>query len=247
MTLETSQGIEVFQSSSSPKGKIDIDTDSLLFDPREAVDFTATIFQACFGIEELIEARALFDHAAGKSFPDDTFYDQRTSYFLEYFCTMYRPNSLNPIDRIRASSIWESLSFADKSKILFVENNRHSIYKLRKRKAKSMLLVDLIQGDHLKVEALDNQDFTHVNQSSMYQGFVFKKANFYYIGNGFLAHPETASKWIGKILKILIKSDRFDRKEFLLSLARTNIRYHRHPHVGSGQFYQDLASHLSAN
>ena len=216
-----------------------------LTDLSEAIIFWT---QEQIGIEEIIQARQEFFTLTGRIFPDDYFYHQRISYFLDFF-TFQRPiqgklrendQANTPFKQFVCSPYFNSqnISEALQKKFYDLANFRHSLFKVSKVKKNCLILKDLFANE--KIEISDPHKkvlFQGLPPGSVYQGFIFTVDEKICLSQGLLLHPPSVSSFITRTVNKLKKNPPFNQMKYLAQLAKLNLNYIRHSKKDAKKIY----------
>ncbi len=193
------------------------------------------------GEGEIVAATEKFHLDAGKVFHDDTFYDNRMSYFLDHFLfeRQVTGRGLTPflmfMDRFAAE-----LPADLKARLTALADHRHSLYRILKLQPTVMVIEDILQPSKLTVVARTGETFRGLEKKAMFQGFVFKdgpQGDVWQLSHGLILHPARAQRLIAKFLKLTKKAGDFVSTAWLWRLASLQIRHLRHRHVDPKLIY----------
>ena len=194
-----------------------------------------------FGDNEFIEAKEDFFLNSGKVFYDDTFYEQRMGYFLDYFLLerpLTRQGTETPFSEYMAqpqAHLWTSKEDS-------LHKFCHSLFLVLRSQSNSLIVLDLINDQKIKIMARKNESFTAIQRKDLLQGYLYQSQDHYYLSHGLLFHPSKLSRFIKKEIKKAKNCSEFDQLKFLLDLAKQNLKYLRHIHVDPKRIYNELFS-----
>ena len=182
--------------------------------------------------EIVINALESFYRKSGKFFAEDPFYEHRMSYFWDQyiFHTGWLSNKFE-------LSHYESLPGNLKN---IIEDYRYSLFKIKKVRCQSLLVIDEINKDKLTIEARENQSFTGMNKGDYLQSFLYIKDSVHYLSRGIVIHPFKAKKSIEKALKVKSFEQLAEKLHFLSQLSTIHLRHIRHMHVSPERIYSEL-------
>ncbi len=197
--------------------------------------------QSKFGDDEFIEAKEEFFLNSGKVFYDDSFYEQRMGYFLDYFL-LERPIESKLEKTPFSEYMLQPQATPWSSKDDSLRDFCHSLFQVLKNQDNQLLVLDLINDQKIKIIARKNESFTAIQRKDLLQGYIYKSQNHYYLSHGLVFHPTKLSRFIKKEIKKSKNSSSFNRLKLLLSLAKQNLKYLRHIHVDPKRIYAELFS-----
>lgn len=191
-----------------------------------------------FGMDALIEAKEEFFWKTGKVFYDDEFFNQRMSYFTDFFL-FQRPLAVaNPaLAGMTPLQAYCELFVMDQAWPL--KDVRHSLFYVQKVKEQEMQIIDLLCDDKYTITKRENETFRGVAKKQVFQGFVYVSGSRNLLSRGLVFHPKEAVSGIKKFLKKVRKERGFDEMNFLARLARQQLRQLRHRHVDPKLIYSE--------
>lgn len=206
--------------------------------------------QEHLGIQELISARQDFFQMTGKVFPDDYFYHQRISYFLDFF-TFQRPICLNsedlhhytPFNRFICSSFFDQENFSEhiQRKFYDLANFRHSLFKVIRIRKSGFTLKDIFSDENIDILDPSRKLLSQrMPLNALYQGFIFNLDNTIFLSQGLFLHPPSATQIITSTVNKLKKSPPLNQVEYLTKLAKLQLNHIRHPKLKTRQIYGQL-------
>lgn len=195
--------------------------------------------QKRFGNEEIVQAKEEFFWKMGKVFHDDSFYEQRMNYFLDYFL-LERPvrekNELGLMNRTPIM-ILEDDETRTTSFPLLLSGYHHAIFEVKRHLTDSIVIIDLFSGDKFEVSARSNESFKLLQRKQVFQGFIYEVGDKRYLSRGLLFHPDRVIKIIKKTIKTVKKAKDFNPQRLLSNYAKHNLRYLRHSNLDSKRIY----------
>lgn len=195
---------------------VDLNTDEL-------VERVVVWAQSIVGPEEFVRAKEDFYAQFGKVHPEDTFYNARMNYFLEYFVFL-RPMGNSGKTPFQA---WGGVADAP----------IHSVFQVIRHRPDNMVVRDLVSTQKYKILPRRGETFVGFGKSDIFQGFVFLEEGRYSISTGAIVHPRTATGVIRKLIKNATKGPQFSANTLLYDLAQLQIRAARHAHVNPKLLY----------
>lgn len=197
--------------------------------------------QGKFGDNEFIEAKEEFFRNSGKVFYDDSFYEQRMGYFLDYFL-LERPIATNVTQTPFSEYMLQPQARPWSSKDDSLRKFCHSLFQVLKSHDDYLLVLDLVNNQKIKVITRKNECFTAIERKDLLQGYLYKSEDNYYLSHGLIFHPAKLSRFIKKEIKKAKNVSDFNQLKFLLDLAKQNLKYLRHIHVDPKRIYAELFS-----
>ena len=199
--------------------------------------------QSHFGLDEFKLARKEFQFLTGRVFHDDPFYDQRMSYFLDYF-VFQRPvskekNSATPYHVFLQSQFLKERDIHPHKleQLKELTSFVHSLFSIKRKKKSSMVVKNLFNNEVIELFDGFNQSLAGFSSGSVIQGFTFNLAGKYILSNGILLHPKSVTRTISKIVRNHIKSNNSSNIKILSSLAKKNLNIQRHRHIEDKKIY----------
>ncbi|NRA64397.1 MAG: hypothetical protein HRU19_07935 [Pseudobacteriovorax sp.] len=185
------------------------------------------------GSEQMVKAKEEFYWKMGKVFPDDDFFANRMSYFIDHFI-FERP--VESHKELGGSTPYE----------VYTQNNDvalhpylHSLFVVVKKTKSKLQLKSLITSEKIQITARPQERLDGIQKKDILQCFVYQMNQQFFMSKGVIFHPYRSYKIIRKKLKKVISSENFQASKLLHSLARKQLRHCRHIHVDPRKFYQD--------
>jgi hypothetical protein len=194
--------------------------------------------QSKYGNDEFVMAKEEFFWKMGKVFPEDAFYEQRMTYFLDYFL-LQRP--LSKHDDSGVKSTLESY-LNDPDQILSDESFSgfyHSVFLVQKNNLDTIVVKDLCTQDQITVTARQNESFKAIQRKEIFQGFLYRAEDKVYLSRGVIFHPSKCGRILRKNLKKKVASLDFDRLKEVCALARLQLKYLRHKNIDAKRIYSE--------
>ena len=201
--------------------------------------------QAQFGSDQFVAAREEFDWKSGKVFHDDSFYDTRISYFLDFF-VFERPISGAAADGRVETPIQSFMRQPDArvpKKVMEVFEElgkaRHSFYQVSRPGIRRMQVKDLVSGEKLGVSARTGMTFEGISRSEIFQGFLLPFQSSLRLSVGSVFHSKLANTPIKRRIRAAVKKGvpEHNVRELLMDLAQAQLRLQRQPKADLKQIY----------
>lgn len=192
--------------------------------------------QTRFGNEEIVRAKEEFFWKTGKVFYDDSFYETRMEYFVDYFL-LERPLSVPHEGDICLTPYHAYQKLVDQNLMSELEGFRHSLFQIAKVTEKKLIGYDLINDKKIEVFARPQESFRAIFKKEFMQGFVYTSELGTHLSQGMIFHPLKANRFIRKQLKTSKNATDFDASTFLSALAKLQLRHLRHAHVDPRRIY----------
>ncbi len=205
------------------------DTDSLV--EKEIEKLLLWAYQT-FGSEQLVKAKEQFYWKTGKVFVDDYFFQSRISYFIDHFL-FDRPVEL--LSDYQGKTPYTS--YTDGLNKVSIEPIEHSVFCVTKIGSQSLNIRSLIKGHKYTVSARPDERLDGISKSDIFQSYIYKLEDRYYLSKGIIFHPYKAYRTIRRQVKKAITQEDFQLDAFLHKLARQQLRQSRHVHVDPKKFY----------
>lgn len=186
------------------------------------------------GSETLVQAKEEFYERTGKIFPDDDFFNDRMSYFIDQF-VFERPLGLNDDDP--GQTIFEAYLKQNEANTP-IQGFIHSIFSIHRINDKLLTLRDLFTNERHKITRTEEANFQGIGKKDIFQGFIYQLESHKTLSRGLVFHPHTSHSIIKKHLKSLQKQGTFETHPILSDLAMQQLRHLRHGHVHPKLFYQ---------
>lgn len=191
-----------------------------------------------FGNEEFVLAKEEFFWKMGKVFPEDVFYEQRMTYFLDYFL-LQRPLSQRDGNFLK-STLERYLN--DPEQLLTEESLSgfyHSVFMVQKNNLQSIVVKDLCTQDQIVVSARQNESFKAIQRKEIFQGFLYRADEKVYLSRGVIFHPAKCGRILRKNLKKKVASADFDSLKEVCALARLQLKFLRHKNIDAKRIYSE--------
>ena len=189
------------------------------------------------GHNALVAAKKQFFEKTGPVFPDDEFYHQMMSYFLDCFC-FESPNEKSFFQQY--SDHLEQVASVDPivlERFRALKNFRHSIFQVRGLGIRSVVLMDLLSGEKTKIKIQFYNEVFRYHKRGLIQGFVFVKDQAAYFSPGVFTHSPEVTSFIKRRIHQHRKQGTLDGSKCLLSLAKARISTKRHKHRPARELY----------
>lgn len=200
----------------------------------EAIEKALVWSQNTFGTQEIIDAKNSFYQLTGKFFPEDDFYLNRISYFIDYFL----------FERTIKNKTTPFALYTEKQPSIITEAI-HNIFVVQKVNDSSLSLKSLVHQEKYRISSHQGERFDGILKGDLIQGFIYKIENSFHLSRSLLFHPHKGAKYIKKKIKKGSRAEHFNTSEMLYELARTQMKHLRHDHVSPKVFYAAICQTLS--
>lgn len=189
-----------------------------------------------FGKQEFSDAKQDFFNLTGRVFPDEDHYNQRISYFLDYFVF------LRPIQvKLRQNDVGQTpyLVFMDyhfKQNKKYqgylqhfkqLSNFRHSLFQIKSVNKNYMVVFDYLTKEKHKILATQPNELIGFKKNAILQGILYIYNVQPLLSLGIILHPLAVTKLINKQIKFMNKNRFFNHLELMSKLAKQNSNYFR--------------------
>jgi len=181
------------------------------------------------GPEPLVQAKEDFYERTGKVFHDDSFFNDRMSYFIDYFIFERQLPSHN-------GSAFDLYQKEDTNHC--IHGVWHSIFSIHKLHDQYLTLRDLISTERHKIPRSKETSFDGITKKDLFQGFIYNLGPQKTLSRGLIFHPIDSHSSIKKYLKLQQKKSSLDVDQVLIRFAKQHMRHLRHGHVNPKLFYQ---------
>ncbi|NRA43450.1 MAG: hypothetical protein HRU09_00695 [Oligoflexales bacterium] len=206
--------------------------------------------QSKYGTEEFISAKTEFHALTGRVFPDEPFYHQRMSYFLDFF-TFQRPiqgmlrendGGFTPFSHFLDSEFFgKSKKFsALKERFIDLGNFKYSLFMILKVNKNKMILRDLFDKEKIEFGKNHHFIFNGFSYGAIFQGFIFHLASAPQISRGVILHPPNVSRIIRKSIRQLKKDQNPDKLKLMSRLAKQHLNFVRQRFGDSKKIYSQV-------
>ncbi|SME89146.1 hypothetical protein [Pseudobacteriovorax antillogorgiicola] len=199
---------------------------------EEAIEKILLWAHSKIGAEQLVQAKEQFYWKTGKFFPDDIFYVNRISYFIDYFI-FERP--LETSNQFSGKTPFEC--YQDLKDDHQIQDFHHSVFSVHKISDVGIILKDMIHKTRYKISARSTERFDGILKNDIFQGFIYQIQDQYWLSRGLIFHPHKAYRSIRKSVKKELKKEDLQVNIVLQKLARQQLRHLRHEHVNPRVFY----------
>ena len=229
----------------NPKQSWSMDDKNIAIDPHfsganhEADKFIEEIVEwveSEFLAEQIIKAKEDFYWKTGKVFTYDDCFNNRMSYFIDYF-VFERILETNH-KKFSCKTPIEAHYLAGNCRI--INTFRHAIFKILKVTPDNLTIKDLVRKDKVLVSARKDESFTGIEKGSLFQGFVYFLQKENILSKGIFFHPRSCSKFLTKTYRKTLKIEPLNEPKFLSNAAKSNLKAKRHPQIQSLKIYQEL-------
>lgn len=195
-----------------------------------------------YGKEYFVAPMEEFFIAFGKVFADDSFYQDRMNYFLEY-CILERAMQGESSDCTPLIKYLQQARLsADQNKVWQnFSDFFHSIFEVQKSTTDALVIKDLMNDAYFTIHPKNSESLKFITKRTIIQGYIFAGEDAHYLGQGLIIHPDRARKVIAKYIKEKKKSGRIVEEQILRQLALTNMRYLRMQHVDPANIYNSIS------
>lgn len=200
-----------------------------------------------YGTDEFVSAKTEFHSLTGRVFPDEPFYHQRMSYFLDFF-TFQRPiqgklhtndGGFTPFSNFLESQFFgkNKKSSLLKQKFTDLGNFKHSLFMILKVNKNKMILRDLFDKEKIEFGKNHHFFFNGFAYGAIFQGFIFRLASSPHISQGVILHPPNVSRIIRKSIRQLKKEQNPDHLKLMANLAKHHLNFMRQRFGDSKKIY----------
>jgi hypothetical protein len=199
------------------------------------------------GQEQFITALAEFHRLAGTFNFDDSFYHERTSYFLDFFSYQRQldlkdDNSQiisTPLSRFLGQGSMEDLRLPPVVTTSFQELSgfRHSVFDLVKVQPEVCIIKDLITKQRIEISGQGQSFFRQTPKKLIFQSFIFTFNGKNHVSRGIIYHNNEAAKYIKSNIKSAMKSPNFSETNLLFLLAKQNLSFTRLKRINAKTAY----------
>lgn len=186
-----------------------------------------------FGPEPLVQAKEDFYEQTGKIFHDDSFFNERMSYFIDYF--IFERILTTKDDSIEETPFELYQKVEAEHMIQGVVHSLFSVYRLNDQ---FLTIRDIHSNERYKLPRSPHSNFDGINKKDLFQGFVYDLGSHKTLSRGLIFHPTDAHTSIKKYLKLQQKKNQLDLRLALTRFAKQHLRHLRHSHVNPKLFYQ---------
>jgi hypothetical protein len=189
------------------------------------------------GAAQIIQAKEDFYKETGKIFPEDECFNERMSYFIDYF-VFQRP--INTSDIYRGLTPFHSyLKFkADDA----IKQAHHSLYQIRRHSVSQITIEDLINKETFVLKQNSNTSFEGLQKKDLFQGFLYHTQTALVLSKGLIFHHHQIHRLIKNHLKKSQNAGNFQREYFLSRLAKIQLGNIRHAHIKPKYYYEKQLS-----
>ena len=191
--------------------------------------------ESVFGHEEFAKGLSRFETEAGRVFPDESFYNERMEYFLNFFLFDIKlQNKKADFKQTPYKSFFDfcrQLEFSINKDALYklelLGNFKHSIFSIKRMRNDNTIMVkDLKSDQKFKVVSRHYKSFLGLKKGELIQGLLFPWDSVFMLSSGFLIHPRKAKSFI---LKKFCKEKQADciTQSNLFKAARINLNWVR--------------------
>lgn len=204
-----------------------------------------------YGQEAFSKAKKEFYLLAGKFFYDDTNYNQRVHYFLDYFLFerkmsdhLSNLNSESPYYEFINSDFFALSKHADeiKKSILDFRGSKHSIFVVKKSNLSELTIVDLLTNEKIKVTPMEGQTFQGLDKGQVFQSFIYSWKGSNLLSKGIVLHPCESWSVIIKTCKLHRKNQNNQSFALISKLAKLQIESKIRKPQAIKMFYQNALS-----
>ena len=199
------------------------------------------------GQEQFITALGDFHRLAGTFNFDDSFYHERTSYFLDFFSyqrlldlrDFQGEAAQTPLSVFLRPGAMDVLGLPDRVTNSFSElaGYRHSIFSVVKVQADACIVKDLISKQKIEISGQGQSFFRQTPKSLIFQSFVFSFNGRNHVSRGIIFHNNEAAKYIKANIKAAAKSENFSETNLLFLLAKQNLSFTRLKRINAKTAY----------
>lgn len=195
--------------------------------------------EANFGKSYFVKPLADFSAKFGRSFAEDSFYQDRMNYFLEV-CILERPltgsaSGLTPLGQFLSESSHEGIASPETWQLF--REFRHSLFVVIASSDRQILLRDLQSKSRRFVRPKSGETLKYLDKGTIFQGYVFGQELFSHLGQGVIVHPKSTLGTLKKLIKITQTSRRVSELELMRATAMANMKYLRMQHVDPISIY----------
>ena len=184
------------------------------------------------GSEQLVQAKEQFYWKTGEFFPDDVFYVNRISYFIDYF-VFERP--LETSNEFAGKTPYDC--YRDIYPTLSIQDFMHTIFSVQKVSDTGIILKDIVGKSKYKVSNQNSESFDGILKNDIFQAFLYKVDDQFWLSRGLIFHPYKAYRCIKKNIRKELKKEDLQINLLLHKFARQQLRHRRHEHVNPRVFY----------
>ena len=189
-----------------------------------------------FGPSQLVNAKEEFYWKTGKIFSDDSFFNSRMSYFLDYFL-FERPLEIKD-EKFRGQTPYIAYTKQVNNDPV-ISSFIHSVFQVLKCSRDSIYIRDVLKGEKYLVTRREHETFEGIRKKDLFQGFLYLLDNRSILSRGLIFHPSPSFGLIKKFLKKIRKLEEYEDNRALSRLARLQLRHFRHVHVNPRIFYAE--------
>lgn len=205
---------------------------------RERVDQIITYFNDHHP-DELTRARDSFFGATGEIFDDDTFFEDRTANYLEWFL-FNRPMS----DGRRAIDVYferfaDGLRGEDLETLRALTQPVHSLFQVKRLLPKKNLVVLTDLSDGLRYEVTERRSLVGLEKGDIFEARLIVRGDKTVFLYAFVHHPRVARRFVLREMKRRRKAGTADFLPFFMALQKLWMQSHRYVHVNPARIYCD--------
>lgn len=186
-----------------------------------------------YGPAVLVQAKEDFYERTGKIFHDDAFFNDRISYFTDYFIFERKLSSHLHPEVGTPFEIYQKVPTSHS-----IQGFIHSIFSVQRVHDQYLTIRDLASTERHKIPRTNVSAFELINKKDLFQGFIYDLGSQKALSRGLIFHPTDAHSTIRKYIKSQQKKNLFQLEEALLRFAKQQLRHLRHNHVNPKLFYQ---------
>lgn len=190
--------------------------------------------EGTYGADTLAQAKEGFFQRTGKAFHDDDFFNLRMRYFNDCFIFEWHPVLK---DGTAGPSPYAAFRTAHPEAPSEIVNVRHSIFRVTKISKEGLVIEDCLTQNKIKVQERFPNNFLAIKKGDTFQGFIYVLGERNLLSNGLIFHPADAYKYIKSLIKRAKKAGTLKESTLIYEMAKTQLRFHRHPHVRAKIIY----------
>jgi len=194
--------------------------------------------QTHYGEDEFVVAKDEFFWKAGKVFHDDPFYEQRMSYFLDFFLLQRAVQKAEQF--ITPFVNYQAHIQASGAAACGLTDFVHSAFQVLRVTDKLLTVNDLFTELKYIIDARPYENFRALNRKDIFQGFIYASGTTFFLSHGVIFHPCKTHKIIKKNLKRQRRGGEFEPVRELALLSRKQLKHLRHAHVDPRRIYNEV-------
>jgi hypothetical protein len=187
-----------------------------------------------FGEAFLLQAKATYEQKFSRIFSDEICYEAGMKHFNDYLIFQH------PISDDSQDNFFKRYRSVHSDTSDCISDFSHSIFQIQKVAPEWIVIVDMRQGTKIKVNSWNNQIFHKNLRKNIFQGYVYRLGEYYYLSEGLVFHPISVNPMIRKFLRKNKKIDIAQYFQLLSILFKGFLSYQRRQETDADKLYEHV-------